>query len=455
MQNKPTPPSLRQDLGLTETLSIIFNRIIGSGIFRTPAPIMLLAAGSVSLFYGIWLVGGIATLLGAFCYAELVAMMPKSGGPYEYLKAAYPPVVTFLRGWAMFFVSETGAIAAVSLFFAENGVKLLTQLGYNIAFPAFTEAFSAICIVFALTAANSFGVKLSGQLQNVFGLLKLLLLFSVPVMSFSMAWNPHHFEMNTAWTWASLITIGEGLRYSFFAYSGWEGATYVAEEVKNPSRNLPLSLLFGILAVMVMYLVVNAAYLNAISPTDMAAAKSVAVDAMVALVGTLGGIIVAIAIMFSTFSNVNTQILVKSRTWYAMARDGLFFQFMGKIHPKYQTPNNSMLAQAIWATVLIIFATTAENAYENIIDFFSCTSTIFNILTFASVMVLRHTMPHLHRPYKAWGYPFSLILVITIYVYFFFVTLTTKPYHSITGMLLTATGLIYYYAVVKKRTVHS
>lgn len=435
---------LERKLGLSETLSIVVNRIIGSGIFRTPAPIMLIA-GSAGIFFQVWVLGGIATILGALCYAELVAMMPKSGGPYVFLKAAYPPVVTFLRGWAMFFVSETGAIAAVSLFFSETAIKLALDQS-----SPHSVAFLAIAMVIFLTAVNSFGIQLSGKLQNIFSLLKVSVLLIIIGVSFSKGINTENFTSGTSSIsgWAGVVAIFSAMRYGFFAYSGWEGATYVAEEVKNPTKNLPLSLFAGIGLVLLIYLLINSAYLNILGVHTMANSKAVASDAMQATIGTAGAILVLTAILISTFGNVNTQILVKSRTWFAMSRDKLFFKPLAQIHPKYKTPNNAMIAQAVWAAVLIIISTQAQNAYETVIDFFSFTSAVFNVLTFASIYVLRRKYPNLPRPYKVWGYPYTLILVLLIQVTFMITTLFTAFIPSLLGIALTLSGCIYYrYAV--------
>lgn len=433
-------PGLQRQLGLTETLSIVVNRIIGSGIFRTPAPVMLITA-SVSIFYGVWILGGIATILAALCYAELVAMMPKSGGPYVFLKAAYPPVVTFLRGWAMFFVSETGAIAAVALFFSENAASLL-EGGTN----KYLVASMAIGIVVVLSAVNSLGIKLSGMLQNIFGLLKVGILILIVITAFSKGINSQNFAASGSQTsaWASIVALFTALRYCFFAYSGWEGATYVAEEVKNPSRNLPISLFAGIGLVMLLYLLINSAYLNMLGPAQMGASAAVAADSMKVAMGSSGALLVVAAIMINTFSNVNTQIFVKSRTWFAMARDGLFFGALAKVHPRHKTPNFSIIAQAGWASVLILFATLAESAYEAVIDYFSFTSSVFNILTLVSVYILRKKQPDLPRPYRAWGYPYTLIAVVLIQVVFMIVTLITALVPSLLGIVLTTTGLLYY-----------
>ena len=431
---------LERKLGLTETLSIVVNRIIGSGIFRTPAPIMLITA-SVSMFYGVWILGGIATILGALCYAELVAMMPKSGGPYVFLKAAYPPVITFLRGWAMFFVSETGAIAAVALFFSETALTMF--------FPGldnYSVAIIAIFLVFLLTLANCFGIEFSGTLQNVFSFLKVSILVAIVIISFSSGVQMTNFSdpIDHPLSWAGILSIFTAMRYGFFAYSGWEGATYVAEEVKNPGKNLPLSLFIGIGFVMVLYLLINSAYINMLGPISMGTSKVVASDAMQVAIGSVGALLVTVAICISTFGNVNTQLLVKSRTWYAMAKDGLFFKRLSSIHPRYKTPNNSLVAQAFWASVLIVFSTLAESAYEAIIDYFSFTSSVFNVLTFASVFVLRRKFPDAVRPYKTWGYPYTLIIVLLIQLAFMFTTLYTAFVPSLLGILLTLSGLIYY-----------
>ncbi|HEX9972069.1 MAG TPA: amino acid permease [bacterium] len=437
---------LKRDLGLLESFSIVIGRIIGSGIFRTPQPIML-AVACVSLFYGVWIIGGIATLLGAFCYAELVAMMPKSGGPYAYLKAAYPPVWTFLRGWAMFFVSETGAIAAVALVFAEYSSSFAKLIvGYE--FSRSTIVIIALAMIWFLTTVNCFGVLLSGVLQNIFSFIKLIAVGMVISFGFAKMGDWQHFTtpfLPEQFNWNTMLAVGVAMRYGFFAYSGWEGATYVAEEVKNPRRNLPLSIILGIAGVILLYLATNTAYLYQLPVAQIKQSAWVATEAMKAAIGTAGGVFIALAVMFNTFGNVNTQILCKARTWYAMSRDGLFIQPLSKIHSRYKTPNRAMLVQAFWASVLLMGAAYAGRAYETIIDFFSFTSSIFNVSTFAAVWILRKKYPDAPRPYRIWGYPVTLIIVLAIQIWFMAVTLITAFIPSLIGIFLTSTGLIYYY----------
>ncbi len=437
---------LKRELGLKEAFSIVVNRIIGSGIFRTPMPIMMLVA-SISLFYGVWIVGGIATLLGAFCYAELVAMMPRSGGPYAYLKAAYPPVWTFLRGWAMFFVSETGAIAAVALVFAEYTNALYIIITGD-QYSRGMEVVIALIVIWLMTTVNCFGVFLSGIIQDIFGFMKLIAVGGVIFICFSKLGDLTHFTTNfwpKEFTWSTMLAFGAAMRYGFFAYSGWEGATYVAEEVRNPRKNLPMSIILGIAGIMLLYLAANSAYIFQLPMETIQTSKWVAVDAVGMAIGTAGGVMISLAVMLNTFGNVSAQILCKARTWFAMARDGLFIKSLSKIHPKHKTPNAALVVQAVWATVLLLGAGFAEHMYEAIIDFFSFTSSIFNVSTFAAIWVLRRKYPDVPRPYKVWGYPFTLILVLAIQVWFMVVTLITALLPSLLGILLTCTGLIYYY----------
>ena len=445
---------LKRDLGLVESVSIVVGRIIGSGIFRTPAPIMALV-GCTSLFGLVWVLGGIVTIFGAVVYAELAAMMPRSGGPYEYLKTAYGPFWAFLRGWAMFFVSETASIAAVALIFGEY-LNAFWVIVYGEPFNRATLYVIALATIWLLTSINLFGVHLSGLVQTIFGSIKVIAVGGIIGVALT-SWDTGNWGnfsnplFPEAFTGSTILAVGAAMRYSFFAFSGWEGATYIAEEVKDPRRNLPLSLFIGISGVMVLYLGANAAYLFQLSPARIAESPWVATEAMKVALGASGGILISLAVMLNTFGNVSTQILCKARTWQAMARDGMFFDRFARLHPLYRTPNSALLGQALWATVLLTFAILAENSYEIIIDFFSATSTIFNVMVFASIFVLRKKFPDVERPYKAWMYPWSVIVILVVYAVFFVITLITAFVPSLIGLGLTATGAVYYYFKVARR----
>ena len=447
----------KKDLGLLESVAIVISRIIGSGIFRTPAPIMALV-GCTSLFGLVWVIGGVITIFGAVIYAELTAMLPKSGGPYVFLKEAYGPFTAFIRGWAMFFVSETASIVAVALVFTEY-LSAIWTITTGEPFSLLTIFIISLVTIWLLTTINMYGVNFSGKVQVFFSSLKIAALGAIIGMtltSFSTG-NVGNFT-DPLWPesfgWHTILAIGAALRYSFFAFSGWEGATYLAEEVKKPEKTLPLSLFFGIGGVMVLYLGANLGYLYQLDVNEIIENKWVATAAMQVVMGATGGIMISIAVAINAFGNISTQILCKGRTWHAMARDGLFFNKFKDLHPKYKTPNNALLGQGFWASVLLVFAVTTtylqsgssgNNTYEIIIDFFSATGTVFNILTFASIMVLRKKWPNKKRPYKALFYPWSMIMVILLYSAFLIITLITAFIPSIIGFALTATGSIYYY----------
>ena len=452
----------KKDLGLLESVAIVISRIIGSGIFRTPAPIMALV-GCTSLFGLVWVIGGVITIFGAVIYAELTAMLPKSGGPYVFLKEAYGPFTAFIRGWAMFFVSETASIVAVALVFTEY-LSAIWTITTGDPFSLLTTFIISLITIWLLTMINMYGVNFSGKVQVFFSSLKIAALGAIIGMtltSFSTG-NMGNFT-DPLWPesfgWHTILAIGAALRYSFFAFSGWEGATYLAEEVKKPEKTLPLSLFLGIGGVMLLYLGTNLGYLFQLNVNEIIENKWVATAAMQVVMGATGGIMISIAVAINAFGNISTQILCKGRTWHAMARDGLFFDKFKELHPKYKTPNNALLGQGFWATVLLIFAIAAtfyssgaegNNTYEIIIDFFSATGTVFNLLTFASIMVLRKKWAEKPRPYKALFYPWSMFIVIVLYTAFLIITLITAFIPSLIGFTLTATGSIYYYFKVMK-----
>ncbi len=452
----------KKDLGLLESTAIVISRIIGSGIFRTPAPIMALV-GCTSLFGLVWIIGGVITIFGAVIYAELTAMLPKSGGPYVFLKEAYGPFTAFIRGWAMFFVSETASIVAVALVFTEY-LNAIWTISTGDPFNLLTTFIISLFAIWLLTMINMYGVNFSGKVQVFFSSLKIAALGAIIGMtltSFSTG-NVGNFT-DPLWPenfgWHTILGIGAALRYSFFAFSGWEGATYLAEEVKKPEKTLPLSLFLGIGGVMFLYLGANLGYLYQLDVNEIIENKWVATAAMRVVMGATGGIMISIAVAINAFGNISTQILCKGRTWHAMARDGLFFEKFKVLHPKYKTPNNALLGQGFWATVLLVFAVLTtfyqsgaegNNTYEIIIDFFSATGTVFNILTFASIMILRKKWPTKNRPYKALLYPWSMFIVIALYSVFLIITLITAFIPSLIGFALTATGSIYYYFKVFK-----
>lgn len=457
--NQVTDQSYKVGLGLTEAFSIIIGRIIGSGIFRTPASVMLAVSGGLGPFFVVWVLGGILTFLSALLYSEMVSMLPKNGGPYVYLRAAYPPIVSFLRGWAMFFVSETASIVVVSLVFSDYSSRVIVNLGYSDP-GFFFRATLSLATIWTLTGANLIGVRSSGLFQDILSFVKILSLAAVIIVGSVFDANTAHFQFEW-WPQQSILTTVLGaataLRYVLFSYSGWEGATYVAEEVENPTRNLPISLFVGIGTVMVLYIAVNIAYLLQLSPLEIQDSPSVAAVALERAAGNLGGLLISLAVVANTFGNVNSQIFTKSRTWQAMAKDGMFFRFLAPLSNS-GVPFRSLLVQAGWASVLLSFALMADffkaegdkSAYDRLIDFFSFTSAVFNFLTIYAVLRLRKLMPNHERPFRTPAFQLVFILVITIQLAFTVFTFVTSPLASLSGVALTLTGIIYWQIRIPK-----
>ncbi|MFN3604881.1 MAG: APC family permease [Leptonema sp. (in: bacteria)] len=449
----------KRELGLKESLSIILGKVIGSGIFKTPAPIMMIT-GSIPLFFTTWIVAGILTLFSAMLYAEMVSAFPKSGGPYEFLKRAYHPVIPFLRGWAMFFVSETASIVIVSIVFSEYLIKILLIV---FSFESFylLEMFITLSLIWFFTIFNSIGLKFSGWFQNILSLLKIFSLFYVIFVCIST--NPKWIFYSNTKEPLSLISfltvIGYSLRYALFTYSGWEGATYVAEEVRDPKKNLPLSLFLGIGIVIVLYLLTNLSYFFQLLPEEIANSKFVAADAMQKALGSFGAITISVIIVINTAGNVNAQIFTKARTWQAMSRDGLFFPFLKNLS-KNSLPVRSLMIQSIWASVLTILAyssywyKTTVSIYDRLIDFFAFTSSVFNVLTVIAVWILRKKYPNVDRSYKVKYFHLIFFIVLLIYSFYAISTLISAFYESVIGIFLTLTGLIYWkYNIKKNRTI--
>ncbi len=461
--SKNESTQLQRILGLKEALAIVVGRIIGSGIFRTPGTIFIVVSGvqlsknhsefapnHLTLFFLVWFIGGVCTLLNAICYAEMVSLLPKSGGPYVFLKHAYPEIITFLRGWAMFFVAETASIVAVAIVFQEF---LSQAIGNDTQIKKILFLISPYLLIWIFTLSSCFGVKLSGWLQDILGILKITVLVAMVGIFFGISGSMKNLDMKFTpqkWQWDSFLTVFAGLRYAFFSYSGWEGATYIAEEVRKPKRNLPLSLFIGISLVMLLYILINASYIYQLGSIGvMEAGKNVAVVAMERALGLHAKLLLIIFILISTASNVSTQIFVKARTWFAMARDKLFFAPLSQLNTKYHTPNTALIYQALWASMLLSCSLLYKNSYEALIDYFSFTSALFNILTLIALPILRKKMSAQERTvedtFKVPFLPFVLFLVLFIQISFLLVTFFDKPIESLVGVILTLSGLFFYY----------
>jgi APA family basic amino acid/polyamine antiporter len=457
--NKPKTELVR-GLSLTAAIMIVAGSMIGSGIFRKPAT-MAGQLMSPELLLIIWLVAGLITFVGALCNAEVAGMIDATGGQYVYFQKMYGNFISFLYGWSVFSVIQTGSQAAIAYVFGE-------YLGYFIKFPDLPQSFqqfsfyipvignifpfaeftakasAILCIIF-LTGINYLGVIFGGAVQSFITFIKIATIVFLSVFLFTGATGSFDnlttgFTISQA-TSANLISlIGLALAGAFWAYDGWNNLTFVAGEVKRPQRNVPLGLLFGTLIVIAVYMLINAAYLYVLPVDQMAKSPLVAASAAEIIFGHSGAAIISIAVIISTFGALNGSILSTARVCFAMSRSNMFFKKLGEIHPRFGTPHTSLIAQGVWSCVLVLSGT-----FDTITDYVIFAAWLFYMLGALGVIVLRKKMPDVPRPYKVWGYPYTPILFVIFSFLFLVNSIISDLSNAAMGALLILIGLPLYF----------
>lgn len=448
MQTSDAQPSLVRALGAWDAASITIGTILGSAVFIAAAfvPARVPHAGVVLL---LWLAGGLLSLAGALCFAELGAMFPRAGGIYHYLKEAYGPLAGFLFGWTSFFVIQCGALAYLGVAFAEylgafvpavgsHHVLWTVALGPGSWGVTSAQATAAVTIA-TFTVINCYGVRFGAGVQNILTVIKLGAL--VGLIAFGL------FVPATAtpeWTAplpsGNLVAaLGLALIGIYGSYDGWYQAVFSAGEMRRPDRDLPRGIIAGTITMVVAYTLLNIVYLRALPVDVMAASPRVGEAAATALFGAGGGRLLAAAVVVSVLGCLATCILTAARIYQPMAEDGLFFRSLARIHPKYRTPAASLVAQGVWATALAMSGT-----YEQLLNYVVFAVFVFHTLTGAAVIVLRYTRPGAARPYRVWGYPWVPILFTGSAGAFVINTLIAQPMESLVGLGLMASGLPAY-----------
>ncbi|HTH41667.1 MAG TPA: amino acid permease [Terracidiphilus sp.] len=489
-------PRLAQTLGLFSSTAIVIGSMIGSGIYIVDADIAR-GTNSPALYLGAWVVTAILTLIGALSYGELAAMMPKAGGQYVYLRESLGPLWGFLFGWTLFLVIQTGTIAAVCVAFGKflgvffpsvSTTHWLWHIAHvptwqvgpmvlgNMEIGVSTANLAGIVIVVLLAIVNIFGVGLGAIIQNIFTSAKAIALAALILLAFTIGHTAEALHANFAngqfWKNASLsslhpVQVGVGGPTvlvnlfvilavvqvgSLFSADAWNNITFTAGEVKNPKRNLPLSLILGTGFVLTIYFLVSLAYLLvlpmhgdpngatlAARGIQYAAEDRVATAALGQIFHSGGAFLMAGAILISTFGCANGMTLAGARVYYAMSRDGLFFKSVGKLHPRYKTPVAGLLVQAVWTVVLCISGT-----YGQLLDYIIFAELVFYILTIVGLFVLRVKQPNAPRPYKAWGYPVLPAIYIAMAAWICVVLLRYKPQYTWPGLVLVLLGIPVY-----------
>ena len=461
--------SFKPSLGLVDATMLVAGSMIGSGIFIVSADITR-NTGSVGWLMFVWAITGFMTLTAALSYGELSAMFPKAGGQYVYLKEAYNPLISFLYGWSFFTVIQTATIAAVAVAFAKFTAYLLPMfsedlVAINLGFLKISPAqLLSLVLIILLTFINTRGVNSGKIIQTTFTLTKLLsllglivfgLLFMVPEVwntnwDSATMWDMHKLNIDGSiesyTTIAAFGAIAASMVGSIFSSDSWNNVTFIAGEIKNPQRNIGLSLALGTIIVTVIYLLTNVMYTGVLSLQEIAAADKdrVAVSASQVIFGGAGTIIIAVMIMISTFGCNNGLIMSGARVYYSMAKDGLFFKKVGTLN------KNSVPEFGLWIQCVIACLWSLSGKYGNLLDMISFVVVVFYMLTIVGIFILRKKRPDAPRPYKAFGYPFLPVIYIIMGVAFCVLLIIYKPEYTWPGLIIVLLGIPVYYLIAKK-----
>ena len=465
----------KPSLGLLDATMIVAGSMIGSGIFIVSADITR-NVGSAGWLIAVWLITGFMTLTAAISYGELSAMFPKAGGQYVYLKEAYNPLAGFLYGWSFFAVIQTATIAAVGVAFSKFAGYFIPALELNdnnvlfqfFGLKIYTAQMVSILLIVFLTWINTGGIKSGKIIQTVFTVVKLLSLFGLIFFGFLLAAKTEIWNANWQDAWgmktrnadgsilggvagsAVLGAIAASMVGSIFSSDAWNNVTFIAGEVRNPKRNIGLSLFFGTLIVTLIYVAANLMYISVLPLADIASAPQdrVAVSASKAIFGNIGTYVIAIMIMISTFGCNNGLILAGARVYYTMAKDGLFFKKTGILN-KNNVPEFALWIQCIVASILCL-----SGRYGDLLDMISFVVVLFYALTIAGIFILRKKMPNVERPYKAFGYPVLPAIYIIMALAFCALLIFYKPTYAGWGLAIVLAGIpIYYMAVANNKNV--
>lgn len=469
MENQNEDKHLKRELGLLDGTMLVVGSMIGSGIFIVSAD-MMRNVGSAGWLTLIWVLSGFMTIIAAVSYGELSAMFPKAGGQYVYLKEAYNKLIAFLYGWSFFAVIQTGTIAAVGVAFAKFTAYLYPPVSdKNILFEIGSFKLNAaqlvsIATIILLTYINSRGVKNGKWIQTILTITKIVSLFGLVIFGLVLAfdsniwdanwtdaWNAQSFDKETD-TWLPISgtvlmsAVAASMVGSLFSSDAWNGVTFISGEIRNPQRNVGLSLFLGTLIVTIIYISANIMYL-AVMPNDgiaFADSDRVAVAASHFIFGPTGTYIIAIMIMISTFGCNNGLILAGARVYYTMAKDGLFFKKAANLNSA-SVPGWGLWFQCFWASALCL---TGE--YGALLDFVMIIVVLFYILTIYGIFILRKKMPNADRPYRAFGYPVLPALYIILAATFCFFLLKDRTSTCGWGVLIMLAGIPVYYLTKPK-----
>ena len=445
---------LSRELGAGQATAVVVGTVIGSGIFLVPAE-MIQAVGSAQLVYLAWIVGGLLSLFGAMTYAELGARRPQAGGEYVYVRDAYGPLPAFLYAWTWFVIAKPGSIATIT-------VGLVRILGTFSAFaffsnPAFTAPFTvtygqlfAILMTIAISIMNYLGVRKAGEFQFVFTLLKVAIIIGIVAIGFSHGQGSfHHFAESYPLARGGMAGFMAALVAALWAYDGWNDLNMVSEEVRNPSRNIPIALIAGVATIGVLYMLVNAAVQYVLPVSAIAGSERPASEAIRAVLGISGAGIVSAGMAVSMLVALNGTIMSGARIPFAVARDRYFFAALAKVHPRFHTPAVAIVVQAMLAITLLLVGASFKQLFS--ITIFS--EWLFYMIAGSTIFTFRRREPDAPRPYRVWGYPWVPILFVVASAILLYYTFTDNARNSALGIALILAGVPIFLVFARKRTL--
>ena len=443
-----TRPSLVRSLSLLDAILLLVSGVIGSSIFLTAKDI----AGPLphpALFLLVWVIGAVVSLFACFAFAELGTMFPDSGGQYVYLRQAFGDLVAFLYGWMLFAVANGGTIAALAVASATYAGRIFPAVGQeHIIFSAlginFSRAhFLALMLIAILTGINIIGLRWGALLNNLSTWTKYLAMTAFVVLGFAIgkgSWSnfsSHEMGLSTRLSSGQLASaMGVALIAVFFAYDGWVYVTWVSGEIKNPRRNVPLAMVLGVLAVGVVYILMNMTYVYAMPISEVARHETIAHTAAAMLFSPAVAVWLSALVATSCFSAAASCTLSGARVYLAMAQDGVFFQSMARVHPRWRTPVFSLIGQGIWAAVL-----TLSGRYDQLYEFVMYGMVLFYTLTVVGLFILRRKRPDIPRPYRCTGYPWIPGLYVLITAAWTVNIIVTRPKQALAGTLIILIGI--------------
>lgn len=462
-QTEVKAPALVKGLGLLDATTLVMGSMIGSGVFIVAADISR-QVQSPGLMMMTWVITAVLTIIAALSYGELSAAMPQAGGQYIYLREAFGPLYGFLYGWTFFTVIQTGTIAAVAVAFAKflgvfvpavstsNWIFKIGPVGLN------TQMIVAISIIVFLTWVNTKGLRAGAMLQNVFTIAKVGALLGLIALGVLVGRRPEAISANFTdfWrtsgsSWDVIRVLGVAMVGALFSSDSWHSVTLAAGEIRNPKRDLPLSLALGVGVVSILYMGCNLVYLMALPLAAVMNAPEdrVATAVISQILGPAATQVMAVAVMVSTFGCINGLVLCGARVYYAMAGDGLFFKAVKRVDPVHHTPYVSLWVQCLWACLL-----TLTGRYNDLLDYVIFAVLLFYVLTIVGLFVLRRTRPAMERPYRAFGYPVLPALYIVAGSVIEGLLLIYKPNYTWPGLILVLLGIPVYF-LWKRQSVES